>query len=194
MSSSITATTDNVVVPVPVDETVTETEQQQPQKLSPLEELLSMMDEQEQAQREFQNAYNHLNTIARNLKKAVQKYTKKEAKRGSARRARRLGLKNGETRKPCGFEIPTSISDQLAVFLGKEPGVQIARTEVTKAIAQYIRENNLKHPEKKRVIVPDAKLGAILGEGATDENLNHFSMNKYLTKHFPPKKIDKVDA
>jgi chromatin remodeling complex protein RSC6 len=186
MSSTITET------PILVEETVAES--QQPQKLSPLEELLSMMDEQEQAQREFQNAYNHLNTIARNLKKAVQKYTKKEAKRGSARRARRLGLKDGEPRKPCGFEIPTSISDQLAVFLGREPGVQIARTEVTKAIAQYIRENNLKHPEKKRVIVPDAKLGAILGEGATDENLNHFSMNKYLTKHFPPKKIDKVDA
>lgn len=191
---SSTTTTDNVVVPV--IETVTEIETQNEteiqQKLSPLEELLAMMDEQEQAQREFQNAYNHLNTIARNLKKAVQKYTKKEAKRGNARRARRLGLKEG--RKPCGFEIPTSISDQLAVFLGKEPGVQIARTEVTKAIAQYIRENNLKHPEKKRVIVPDAKLGAILGEGATDENLNHFSMNKYLTKHFPPKKINKVDA
>lgn len=187
-SSSISLTTE--VIPVVEIETVTETQQ----KLSPLDELLAMMDEQEQAQREFQNAYNHLNTIARNLKKAVQKYTKKEAKRGSARRARRLGLKDGEPRKPCGFEIPTSISDQLALFLGKEPGVQIARTEVTKGIAQYIRENNLKHPEKKRVIVPDAKLGAILGEGATDENLNHFSMNKYLTKHFPPKKIDKVDA
>ena len=179
-----------IETPILVEETVTESQQQH--KLSPLEEILAIMDEQEQAQREFQNAYNHLNTLARNLKKAVQKFSKKESKRGSARRARRLA--DGETRKPCGFEIPTSISDQMAIFLGKEPGVQIARTEVTKAIAQYIRENNLKHPEKKRVIVPDAKLGAILGEGAKDENLNHFSMNKYLTRHFPPKKVDKVVA
>lgn len=161
------------------------------QKLDPLDEINQLMDDLEQTQRDFQNAYNHMNSIHRNLKKTLQKYLKKSVKRGRGRRVPQLDANGVEIpRKPCGFELPTSISDELCAFLGCAPGVMIPRTEVSKQIAKYITDNHLKHPDKKRIIVPDAKLSALLGPDAKDQELTHFSMNKFLKHHFPPKKVE----
>ena len=173
-----------------VIEPVAEPVVEKKQKSDTLEEIVQLMDDLEQTQRDFQNAYNNMNSIHRSLKKLLQKYAKKEGKRGRRGRKNRDVTENGEPRKPCGFELPTSISDELCAFIGCAPGVKIPRTEVSKLIAKYISEKQLKHPEKKRIIVPDAKLSALLDPEAKDQELTHFSMNKYLKHHFPPKKVE----
>jgi chromatin remodeling complex protein RSC6 len=49
---------------------------------------------------------------------------------------------------------------------------------------KYIDDNNLKNPEKKTIIIPDEKLMKLLGDECKDVNLTHFTIQKYINKHF----------
>lgn len=101
---------------------------------------------------------------------------------------------NGEVRKN-GFARPTDISDELADFLGVERGVQIARTEVTKKINTYVKENDLQDPEKRRCILLDSaagkKLKSILSDVVDADgnpcDLNFINIQKFIKHHFPKK-------
>ena len=97
-------------------------------------------------------------------------------------------LKDGEKekapRKKCGFALPTEVTDDLCDFLGAEKGTKIARTEVTKQIMAYIKTNHLQNPESKKMIVPDDKLWKLLGEEARGKEITHFTIQKYINKHF----------
>jgi chromatin remodeling complex protein RSC6 len=87
--------------------------------------------------------------------------------------------------RPSMFTKPTLISDELAEFLGKTVGTEMARTEVTKEIRQYISANKLQDPAngRIRIIYPDEKLRKLLGLTNEDE-LNYFTLQKYLKPHF----------
>lgn len=87
-------------------------------------------------------------------------------------------------RKKCGFALPTEVTDDLCDFLGTEKGTKIARTDVTKQIMAYIKTNNLQNPENKKMIVPDDKLWKLLGEEARGKEITHFTIQKYINKHF----------
>lgn len=91
--------------------------------------------------------------------------------------------KNKGTRAPSGFVKPTKISDELAVFLKKEKGSMMARTEVTKEMTAYIRENSLQDKENGRKILPDAPLKKLLNLGAEDV-LTYFNLQKFMSPHF----------
>ena len=108
-------------------------------------------------------------TIARELK---------AAQKASSKRAKRAG-----NRQPSGFVKPTRISDELAKFLGKAQGTEMARTDVSKEINAYIRANNLQRPDNGRFIVPDAKLTTLLKLGKNDE-LSYFNLQRYMKPHF----------
>lgn len=108
-------------------------------------------------------------SVARELKSA-QKYASKK-KRSSGNRA------------PSGFVKPTRITDELALFLGKEKGTEIARTVVSKEINAYIRANSLQDKDNGRKINPDAKLSKLLKLGKEDE-LTYFNLQKYMKHHF----------
>ena len=86
-------------------------------------------------------------------------------------------------RRPSGFVTPTKISDELAKFLGKPVGTEMARTEVSRHINTYIRAHNLQDPKNGRTINPDAKLRALLTIGENDE-LTYFNLQKYMKHHF----------
>ena len=86
-------------------------------------------------------------------------------------------------RVPSGFVRPTKISDELAMFLGKPVGTEMARTDVSRHINSYIRTNNLQDPENGRTINPDPKLRALLKLGENDE-LTYFNLQKYMKHHF----------
>jgi upstream activation factor subunit UAF30 len=86
-------------------------------------------------------------------------------------------------RKPSGFVKPTRISDELASFLGKDKGSEMARTAVTRDINAYIRENNLQDPTNGRKINPDAKLSALLKLEKADE-LTYFNLQRFMSPHF----------
>ena len=90
--------------------------------------------------------------------------------------------KNGN-RAPSGFVKPTRISDELANFLGVQQGVEMARTDVTKEITNYIRQNKLQDKDNGRKINPDAKLKSLLNLTAED-TLTYFNLQKYMSPHF----------
>lgn len=87
------------------------------------------------------------------------------------------------SKKPSGFAAPVKISDVLCEFMGKEQGSLVSRTEATKFINKYIKENRLCDAENKTLIKPDAKLHSLLG--TNDENeIKYFNIQKYLNVHF----------
>jgi hypothetical protein len=88
------------------------------------------------------------------------------------------------TRKPSGFVKPTLISDELAKFLGKNIGTEMARTDVSKEINQYIRLNNLQDTQNGRKIHPDAKLSTLLNIQPSDEPLTYFNLQRFMKHHF----------
>jgi chromatin remodeling complex protein RSC6 len=86
-------------------------------------------------------------------------------------------------RQPSGFVKPTRISDELAKFLGKTIGTEMARTEVSKEINAYIREKGLQDKENGRKIHPDASLTKLLALTSADE-LTYFNLQRYMKHHF----------
>jgi chromatin remodeling complex protein RSC6 len=86
-------------------------------------------------------------------------------------------------RAPSGFVKPTRISDELAKFLDKPSGTEMARTEVTRDVNKYIRTNNLQDKENGRKINPDPKLATLLKLKKSDE-LTYFNLQKYMSHHF----------
>lgn len=91
--------------------------------------------------------------------------------------------KSSGNRQPSGFVKPTRISDELASFLGKTVGTEMARTEVSKEINAYIREKGLQDKENGRKIHPDASLSKLLALTAADE-LTYFNLQRYMKHHF----------
>jgi len=92
--------------------------------------------------------------------------------------------KKGGNRAPSGFVKPTLITDELATFLGKPSGAEMARTEVTKEINAYMRANNLQDKDNGRKINPDAALAKLLKISGGDE-LTYFNLQRYMSPHFP---------
>ena len=91
--------------------------------------------------------------------------------------------KASSNRQPSGFVKPTRISNDLAKFLGRDEGVEMARTEVSKEINQYIRANSLQDKTNGRIIKADSKLKKLLNLSDTDE-LTYFNLQKYMKHHF----------
>ena len=91
--------------------------------------------------------------------------------------------KSSGNRAPSGFVKPTRISDELAKFLGKTVGTEMARTEVSKEINAYIREKGLQDKENGRKIHPDASLSKLLALTSADE-LTYFNLQRYMKHHF----------
>jgi upstream activation factor subunit UAF30 len=110
----------------------------------------------------------------------------KVAQKQSSKRKRKAG-----SRAPSGFVKPTRISDELAKFLEKPAGSEMARTEVTRDINKYIRTHKLQDEANGRKINPDSKLAALLKLKKTDE-LTYFNLQRYMSPHFA--KATKVEV
>ena len=113
--------------------------------------------------------------------KALEKTVTRElkaAQKSSSRKSKRSG-----NRQPSGFVKPTKISEELATFLQKPLGTEMARTSVSKEINQYIRTNSLQDKANGRKINPDAKLTELLKLQPTDE-LTYFNLQRYMKGHF----------
>ena len=88
--------------------------------------------------------------------KTLQKSISREMK--VLQKASNKGRRSNANRKPSGFIKPTLISDELAAFLGKSVGTEMARTAVSKEINNYNQTHNLKDKNNGRIIHADAKL------------------------------------
>jgi chromatin remodeling complex protein RSC6 len=118
-----------------------------------------------------------LRTEFRTLERQVSRDLKAAAK-VSQKRKRKSG-----NRAPSGFVKPTLISNELATFLGKPEGTEMARTEVTREINSYIRAHSLQDKDNGRKIIPDAKLKGLL-KLKKGEELTYFNLQKYMSPHF----------
>ena len=128
-------------------------------------------------------SFNALKTELRSLEKITVKQLKVAEKLSNKKR--RKG-----NRAPSGFVKPSLISDELAKFLDKPCGTEMARTDVTREINKYIRANNLQDKSNGRKINPDKQLTQLLKiEESVD--LTYFNLQKYMGPHFP--KVVKVD-
>jgi upstream activation factor subunit UAF30 len=133
---------------------------------------------------EFLAKLNQLGTLFASLKAEFRSLEKKwsreikTAQKSQAKRKRKSG-----NRQPSGFVKPTKISDELAKFLEKPVGTEMARTDVTREINTYIRAHKLQDKDNGRKINPDAKLAALLKLKKTDE-LTYFNLQRYMSPHF----------
>jgi chromatin remodeling complex protein RSC6 len=111
------------------------------------------------------------------LEKVVAREMKNAQKLSSKKR------RNNGNRKPSGFIKPTRISDELAEFLEKNNGTEMARTEVSKEINAYIQKHGLQDKSNGRKINPDDKLTKLL-KITKDDELTYFNLQKFMKHHF----------
>jgi len=112
--------------------------------------------------------------------KQLEKDVKKQMK-GLKKQAEKN--KNKGNRSPSGFAKPSKVTNELCAFMNKSEGTEIARTEVTKALVFYIKENKLENQTNRKIIIPDNKLKFLLGLEDGQE-LTFFNIQKYMNKHF----------
>ncbi len=133
---------------------------------------------------EFVTKLQQIGTLINSLKseyKSLERQWGRDIKlagKGSNKKKKRTG-----SRAPSGFVKPTLISDELAGFLEKPSGSEMARTEVTRDINKYIRTNGLQDKTNGRKINPDQKLCALL-KIKSGEELTYFNLQRYMSCHF----------
>ena len=133
---------------------------------------------------EFMTKLQQLSAMMSSLKtdfRALEKKASRELKtatKASSKRKRKTG-----NRSPSGFVKPTLISAELATFLGKSEGTEMARTEVTREINAYIRANQLQDKTNGRRINADSKLSSLL-KLTSGEELTYFNLQRYMSPHF----------
>jgi upstream activation factor subunit UAF30 len=141
---------------------------------------------------EFMAKLNQLSSMIASLKTEYRTLEKKWARElKAAQKCNSKKKKRAGNRAPSGFVKPTKISDELAKFLEKPTGTEMARTDVTREINKYIRSHNLQDAGNGRKINPDAKLQTLLKLKKTDE-LTYFNLQRYMSPHFH--KAEKVVA
>ena len=125
------------------------------------------------------NLKTQISLMQTNMKK-IEKNVKKQMKGLNKKVAKNINKGN---RKPSGFAKPSKVTKELCEFMNKTEGTEIARTEVTKALVQYIKENKLENNTNSRIITPDNKLKFLLGVEDGQE-LTYFNIQKFMNKHF----------
>lgn len=138
----------------------------------------------------FQKLLSEFGQLRADLK-TLEKRTMKELR--VVNKANKKRQKKPSARAPSGFVKPTKISDELATFLGKPFGSEMARTEVTREINAYIRANSLQDKTNGRKINPDQQLAKLLKVTDKDE-LTYFNLQRYMSPHFYKKPVATVSA
>ena len=129
---------------------------------------------------EFRTLAASLTADVRRLQKNVTRQVRESNKKNRKRRVQTGDAK----RPPSGFAKPALISDSLCQFLGKPTGTEMARTEVTKYLTQYIKQHSLQDAENKRRINCDSALKSLLNVSDGDE-VTYFNLQRYMKPHFP---------
>ena len=120
-----------------------------------------------------------INTLQQSLKQ-LEKNVKKRMKGFKKEVIKNKGKGN---RKTSVFAKTSKVSKELCEFMKKSEGTEIARTEVTKVLIEYIKENKLENQTNSKIIIPDDKLKFLLGIEDGQE-VTYFNIQKYMTKHF----------
>lgn len=93
------------------------------------------------------------------------------------------GEKSANRAKNNGFNREQKISEKLRVFLNLPEGKLVSRSTVTRSINEYVKANDLKHPDNGRILVLDQKLRDLLDPPA-DTQVTFLNLQKFLSPHY----------
>jgi len=129
--------------------------------------------------------------------KALEKKINATVKAASQGKKKQKGAKRANA--SGGLSGLAKLSDQLCEFLGVPKGTEMSRTQATSHIYEYIKTNDLRRPDNKRIIQPDAKLHKILclDERKEGENIEYFNIARFIKHNFSrvdPKPAEETPA
>lgn len=126
---------------------------------------------------------NQMKTQITGIQQNIKQLDKNVKKQMKCLKKEVIKTKNKGNRQPSGFAKPSKVTKELCEFMNKAEGTEIARTEVTRALVAYIKENKLENTTNSKIISPDEKLKTLLDLDDSDE-LTYFTIQKYMNKHF----------
>ena len=138
-------------------------------------EFDSILETISQFRKNLNNLQSQLKTYEKNVKKEMKSLHKQ------AEKNRMKG-----NRKPSGFSKPSKVTDELCIFMGKDKGTEIARTEVTQYLIKYIKDHKLQYDGNKKVIIPDKTLKSLLCV-EEEQEVTYFNLQGLMNKHFVKK-------
>lgn len=128
--------------------------------------------------------------VLKNIKKDLDKSHTKELK--NVKKKKKGGGDNKTNKEPSGFNKPAIVPVEFCEQpWGCEKGELIPRTQLTKMVYDYIKDNNLQDPKDKRIIHPDknVKLLFHLDEGI---DLEFKTFQTYMAKLYKKTKEENV--
>jgi len=132
-------------------------------------------------QHEINTQIKTLNSESAANTKTLEKLTARLAKKADRKRKnKKAAAVEGAVPKPCIFTTPVTVSDELLAFLGKPKNTELSRSNVTKAISAYCRDNKLMN---KQAINADAPLRKLLTL-KEDDKLTILNLQKFLGRHY----------
>lgn len=133
---------------------------------------------------DFEDVLSNLAQLKKNIT-VVQNQVKSLETRVKRNQEKQQKQKQQRKKTTSGFAKPSKISDELCMFMGKEKGTELARTEVTKYLHEYIKKNALQVETNKTLIIPDSKLKNLLAlDEEVAQEIHFFSLQKYMNRHF----------
>lgn len=133
---------------------------------------------------DFEDVLSNLAQLKKNIT-VVQNQVKSLETRVKRNQQKQQKQKQHRKKTTSGFAKPSKISDELCMFMGKEKGTELARTEVTKYLHEYIKKNALQVETNKTLIIPDSKLKNLLAlDEEVAKEIHFFSLQKYMNRHF----------
>ena len=110
----------------------------------------------------------------------------KEQKKMTKQTKKLVKESDEQTDKPKrlnGFAKPMRMSPELCQFLNVDTSTEMARTDVTKKITEYVKEHKLQNEKNKRELILDDKLRTII-QPEEDVQVTFFNLQKFLSKHY----------
>lgn len=191
-----TETTASMAAVAPVSEVVVETSEQH--ETSEVSRRSRRVVNREELERQFDELVNSLEMEVSQTKENKQRDVSLKTWKSLLKDVRRLKgdslrcskrAKRTTTNANAGFMKPVQISREAAKFVGVSPDELCSRVTVTRAICDYVRDNNLQNPENKRCILADKKLSKFLNYDPETASgpLTYPGLQKYMKHHFPKK-------
>jgi chromatin remodeling complex protein RSC6 len=113
--------------------------------------------------------------------------TLKELDKLRTKKVRGVKTTRSADAQPSGITKPVAISEELAKFLGYEPGTLVPRNKVTMGVSTFVKTHELYDPEnKQRFLLDERPAAKQLREllGNPSETVTYFNLQRYLKHHY----------
>jgi hypothetical protein len=126
----------------------------------------------------------------KNIKKDLDKSHLRELKNVRKKKKSDNGVKSNK--EPSGFNKPALVPDEFCKQpWGCEPGQLIPRTQLTKMVYDYIKDNGLQDPADKRIIHPDKNVKTLF-HLESGQDLEFKTFQTFMAKLYKKGKEEEV--